>query len=30
MFAPPCLGPFREQSAAAIAAYVSVPDDVTT
>ena len=29
MFAPPCLGPFSEPMAAAIVAYVSVPDDDT-
>ena len=27
---PPCFGPFSEPSAAAIAEYVSVPDDETT
>ena len=30
MLAPPCFGPFREPREAAIAEYVSVPDDVTT
>ena len=30
MFAPPCFGPFNEQRAAAIAEYVSVPEDDTT
>ena len=27
MLAPPCFGPFREPSAAAIAEYVSVPEE---
>ena len=30
MLAPPCLGPLRDDIAAAIAEYVSDPDDVTT
>ena len=30
MFAPPCFGPFKEPSAAAIAEYVSVPEEETT
>ena len=30
MLAPPCLGPFKEPRAAAMAEYVSVPEEVTT